>query len=96
LRDQATVNKTFNHFDKIIGLKYLRMSHINDSKVEFGSHRDRHEHIDDGHIGKKGFAAILAYLKQKKLSLPLILETEHDKVEADIKLMKALRDKAWK
>lgn len=96
LRDAATVKKTFTNFDKAIGLKYLRMAHVNDSKVDFGSHRDRHEHIDDGQIGKKGFKAILEYFAEKKLHIPLILETEHDKVETDIKLIKALRDKAWK
>ena len=96
LRTPEAVKKTFTQFDKIIGLKWLRMSHVNDSKPELGAHVDRHEHIGDGKIGKKGFEAILSYFKQKKLALPLILETEHDKVKADIKLMKALRDKAWK
>ncbi|HEX3099752.1 MAG TPA: deoxyribonuclease IV [Patescibacteria group bacterium] len=96
LRDAASVKKTFAAFDKIIGLKYLRMCHVNDSKVEFGSHRDRHEHIGDGNIGKNGFIAILDFLKQKKLTIPLILETDHDKVESDIKLLKALRAKALK
>lgn len=72
------------------------MSHVNDSKVEFGSHRDRHEHIGDGKIGKNGISSILDYWAKKKLAIPLILETEHDKVETDIKQLKALRDKAWK
>ncbi len=96
LRDAVAVKKTFDQFDKIIGLNYLRMSHFNDSKVDLGSHRDRHEHINEGQIGSKGFLAIFEYFKQKKLAIPLILETEHDKVETDIKLLKALRAKAWK
>lgn len=96
LRTPKAVKETFAQFDKIIGLKWLKMSHVNDSKVEFGSHRDRHEHIGDGNIGKAGFEAFLSFLREKKLAIPLILETEHDKVEADIKLLKALRDKAWK
>lgn len=96
LRDAVTVKKTFTAFDKAIGLEHLRMSHVNDSKVEFGSHKDRHQHIGEGEIGKKGFEAILEYWAKKKLNIPLILETEHDKVETDIKLIKAFRDKAWK
>ena len=96
LRDPASVKKTFTAFDKAIGLEHLRMSHVNDSKVEFGSHRDRHQHIGEGAIGKKGFEAILDYWARKNLAIPLILETEHDKVETDIKLIKAFRDKAWK
>lgn len=93
LRTPEAVKKTFAQFDKIIGLEYLKTFHTNDSKVEFGSHRDRHEHIGYGKIGKEGFLAILAFLAAKKLDLPLILETEHDMVEQDIELMKTLRNK---
>lgn len=92
LRTKAKVLETFEKFDKIIGLDFLKMSHVNDSKVDLGSHKDRHEHIDEGQIGKAGFSAILEFLHDKKLDLPLILETEHDKVETDIKLLKKLRD----
>ncbi len=93
LRDKASVTKLFKEFDKTIGLEYFAMSHVNDSKVELGSHRDRHEHIGDGEIGKTGFAAFLAELSKRKMAIPLILETEHDKVESDIKLLKTLRKK---
>lgn len=96
LRDEAAVKKLFKQFDKVIGLEYFAMSHVNDSKVELGSHRDRHEHIGDGHIGKSGFSAFLAELSRRKMEIPLILETKHDKVESDIKLLKVLRDKAKK
>ncbi len=93
LRTPAAVTKTFKEFDKYIGLEYLKMSQINDSKVDLGSHKDRHEHIGEGQIGKKGFEALMDYWAKKKLKIPLILETEHDKVEADIKSLKQIRDK---
>ncbi len=96
LRTPEAVKKTFGSFEKNIGFKYLKMIHANDSKVELGSHVDRHEHIGEGKMGKKAFESILGFLKTKKLVIPLILETEHDKVEADIKILKALRDKVWK
>jgi deoxyribonuclease IV len=96
LRDGAAVKKTMASLEKIIGLKYLRMMHANDSKVELGAHVDRHEHIGEGKMGQKAFEEILKFLVAKKLAIPLILETEHDKVEADIKLLKALRAKALK
>ncbi len=94
IRTKAGVDKVFKQFDKVIGLQYLAAFHFNDSKVEFGSHVDRHEHINDGKIGSAGFKAILDFLGKKKLTVPLILETEHDKVEKDIKLLKTLRGKA--
>ena len=93
LRDEKAVPDTFKQFDKIIGLKWLKMSHINDSKIEFGGKKDRHEHIGDGKIGEKGFGALLSFFASKSLDIPLILETEHDKVKIDIGILKKLRNK---
>ncbi len=111
LRDDAAVASTFTKFDKIIGLKWLKMSHINDSKADLGEKKDRHEHIGEGKIGIDGFKAVLGYfgtlsvplkrdispLKGEKndvlRSMVLILETKPDKVKADIKILKSLRDK---
>ncbi len=94
---EAGIKKTFKEFDKEIGLEYLRMSHINDSKIELGGKRDRHDHIGDGHIGVAGFKNFLKFWhgleKKLKRDMPLILETEHDKVIADIEQLKKLRAK---
>lgn len=50
------------------------MSHVNDSKVEFDAHKDRHEHLGHGHIGADG---IRTFVQSQALNnLPLILETE--------------------
>ena len=46
-------------FDKVIGLKRLKAVHINDSKNELASHKDRHEKIGDGHIGLEAFRRIV-------------------------------------
>ena len=60
-------------FEKIIGLKYLKGMHLNDSKMELNSHRDRHESIGLGTIGKNCFKWIA---KDKRFDdIPLILET---------------------
>jgi len=92
-------------FDSAIGLKWLKMSHINDSKVELGARKDRHEHIGEGLIGKKGINGFLSILQSnlkseilnlKSSPMPLILETEHDKVKIDIKILKSLRDNLGK
>ncbi len=98
IRTQLAVADTFKKFDKVIGLEYFRMSHVNDSKVEFASHKDRHEHLGDGHIGVKGFGEFIKHVsklktKDKNQFMPLILETEHDKVQTDIEILKKLRNK---
>ncbi len=92
LRDADAVEQTFKSFDKIIGLKWLKMSHINDSKIEFGGKKDRHEHIGQGKIGETGFKALLEFFASKSLDMPLIFETEHDKVEKDMEILKKLRN----
>lgn len=98
IRNQKAVTETFEKFDKVIGLKYLKCIQVNDSKTEFNSHKDRHEHIEDGLIGKKGFDVLIDFLTHDprfatRKSMALILETEHDKVIEDIATLKKLRDK---
>jgi deoxyribonuclease IV len=44
-----------------VGLERLRCLHLNDSKVEFGANRDRHENIGEGTIGAEGLAALLGH-----------------------------------
>ncbi|WP_437130965.1 deoxyribonuclease IV [Peptostreptococcus russellii] len=76
-------------FDKVIGLEYLKALHINDSKNEMDSKKDRHEKIGEGYLGLDVFKKIVnhPYLK----NLPMILETPND-FEGYEKEIKLLRD----
>ncbi|MBU0707266.1 deoxyribonuclease IV [Patescibacteria group bacterium] len=90
LRTKTAVKKTFDEFDKIIGLKNLKLIHVNDAKAGLGSHIDRHEHIGQGEIGLKGFEALLNEPRLKDINL--ILETPKDGNRAgDVKVLKKLR-----
>lgn len=92
LRSKKTVDATLKQFDKIIGLEHLRLIHLNDSKPEFNSHVDRHEHIGKGNIGLEGFEALLTHPALQHINL--ILETPHDEfLKDDIALLKKLRKK---
>jgi len=55
-----------------VGLERLQCFHLNDSKVEFGANKDRHENIGDGTIGAAGLAALLGHPDLQ--GLPAILE----------------------
>lgn len=91
-RNKKTVDATLKQFDKIIGLEHLKLIHLNDSKPEFNSHVDRHEHIGKGTIGLKGFEALLTHPKLQDVNM--ILETPHDEfLNNDISLLKKLRKK---
>lgn len=65
-----------DEFDRVVGLDRLRALHLNDSKNPRGSHKDRHEKIGEGHIGKETFAAVVT--NPRLFGLPMILETPND------------------
>lgn len=64
-----------NEFDKIVGIDRIKVVHINDSKNEQGSHKDRHENIGFGHIGFEALYHIVHHSQFK--NLPKILETPY-------------------
>lgn len=76
-------------FDKIIGLDKLKAIHLNDSKMPFASHKDRHEKIGQGTIGLNAIVRIVNHEKLKEL--PFILETPNDLAgwAQEIKLLRA-------
>lgn len=88
-RTPSALDATLKKFDKIIGLSKLKMSHCNDSKIELGGKRDRHEHIGEGEIGLSGFKTLLGDKRLQNINF--YLETEHDKVEKDLAIVKKIR-----
>ena len=58
--------------DARIGLDRLRCLHINDSKMAFGSNRDRHENLGKGEIGE-GLAVMVGHPALQHL--PMVMET---------------------
>nr|GAT46306.1 predicted protein [Mycena chlorophos] len=70
---RTEARRLVSDFDAQVGLSYLRGMHLNDSKTELNSKRDRHENIGLGHIGVAGFHHILN--DPRFQDIPLILET---------------------
>jgi deoxyribonuclease-4 len=78
-----------DEFDEVCGLGNVRVVHVNDSKGEAGSRKDRHAHIGEGTIGggtsrkalrSSGFAA---FVNRAELgSVPKILETPKEDTPA--------------
>lgn len=67
--------KVIQEFDELIGLEYLKAIHVNDSKNECGSHKDRHENIG---FGKIGFDTLIKIIYDKRFeNIPKILETPY-------------------
>ena len=76
-------NKLLDEFDNKIGLDYLKVIHINDSKNEINSHKDRHANIGYGTIGFKKLIEIIYNDKLKRI--PKILETPYIEGKAPYK-----------
>lgn len=77
-----------DEFDKIIGLDKLYAIHLNDSKNPFSSHKDRHEKIGEGSIGKDAMVRIINHPKLRHL--PFFLETPNELpgYEQEIKMLR--------
>jgi len=81
VRSMEGVEKTIANFSNIVGIKELRLLHLNDSKGGLNSKIDRHEHIGLGQIGREGMSA---FLNEKRIrKLPIIMETPIDERRGD-------------
>ena len=73
--DLNNFDKILDDFDKIIGLDYLKVVHVNDSKNPLGARKDRHENIGYGTIGFDNLIKVIYHEKLK--DVPKILETPY-------------------
>ena len=81
LRTAATCEATFAEFERIVGFKYLRAMHLNDSKPELGSRVDRHDNLGKGKIGLECFRYIMNDARFDEI--PMVLETIDDTLWAE-------------
>lgn len=81
LRTEKEVSKTFAEFDKTVGIKHLKILHLNDAKGDIGCNLDRHYHIGLGNIGEKGMTSIIKTANSNEI--PIILETPIDDTRDD-------------
>jgi len=94
IRTKDAYEATIAAFKKTIGLKYLKVIHLNDSIKSLGSRVDRHTHIGQGEIGKDAFKFIMQ--DERLAGIPKLLETPKDgeEYEADKRNLAILR-KFW-
>lgn len=88
IRTEAAYKATMQKFDTVIGRPLLKAIHFNDSKFDIATHKDRHEHIGKGFIGKDGFGCFMRDTKLK--NVPKILETPKDEDYKNDKMNLAL------
>jgi deoxyribonuclease-4 len=89
-------DSVWERWDAVIGLAHLGCLHLNDSKTPFASHRDRHELIAEGSLGREPFRRIMRDPRFRHI--PKILETPKgdDMVTNDRRMLRRLRGYARK
>ena len=78
-----------SEIDNEMGLDRLKVIHLNDTKVDLGSHVDRHADIGTGNIGEKGFEYIINHKALKNVAF--IMETPKESDEDDLRNIKTVR-----
>jgi deoxyribonuclease-4 len=81
IRTREAYEETFRLFDEIVGFRYLRGMHINDSKKEVSTRVDRHDSIGKGVMNLDLFSFIVN--DPRFDDLPLILETPDETLWAE-------------
>jgi deoxyribonuclease-4 len=86
LSTETAFKATFKLFDDVIGFRYLKGMHINDSKKGLGSRVDRHDSLGKGTLGIEVFKWLIH--DPRFDDMPLILETPDETMwEEEIKML---------
>lgn len=73
--DLSNFDNYLDEFEEKIGISYIKCFHINDSKNERDSHKDRHENFG---LGTLGFQNLINIIYNERLKdIPKILETPY-------------------
>ncbi len=86
IRTKEAYDRSMEEFERVVGFEYLKGMHLNDSKAEFNSKKDRHHSLGKGHIGLEAFRFIMQDSRMD--GIPLILETIDDSIwDEEIRLL---------
>jgi deoxyribonuclease-4 len=81
LASEEGFKKVFDEFERIVGFRYLKGMHLNESKKAFGSRVDRHDSLHRGELGDDVFSLIMN--DPRFDDMPLILETPEETLWAE-------------
>lgn len=89
LSSAAAARRLVKEFDAAVGISRLHLIHLNDSPVERGARRDRHEHIGCGRMSLKALAAIVRHPLLRRVAM--IMETPGSTEPSDAQRLRDLR-----
>lgn len=88
VRTKKNVDDLIEKINDEIGINSVHLIHLNDSKMDFFSRRDRHESLGKGYIGDTGLRQMFNHAK--KNNIPVILEGPGDDIDKNL-----LKLKSW-
>lgn len=89
IKTEEGYKQTFKTFEQVVGFKYLKGLHLNDTKKEFASRVDRHHSIGIGLLGEEVFRRIMNDTRFD--GMPIILETPDESLwKKEIALLYAM------
>lgn len=74
--------------DRIVGIDRVKAVHLNDSKMEFASNKDRHEIIGEGTIGMEAIVNIINHPLLRNLPFNLETPNELDGHKKEIEILR--------
>ncbi len=90
IKTKAGFENVFDEFDSVIGFRFLKGMHLNDSKKALGSRVDRHDSLGKGTLGLEVFETIMN--DSRFNGIPLILETPVEELwPQEIELLKNMQ-----
>lgn len=84
-------NGVWRAWDETIGMKHLRCMHLNDSKMPFGSHKDRHEWIAEGTLGPEPFRKVMRDPRFRSIIKLIETPKADDPTRHDRRMLRRLR-----
>lgn len=91
LRTAEACEATFAEFERLVGFRYLRGMHLNDSKPDLGSRVDRHDSLGKGKLGLEVFRYIMN--DPRFDDIPMVLETIDETLwPEEITMLYAMRE----
>ncbi|WP_281699858.1 deoxyribonuclease IV [Cetobacterium somerae] len=91
LSTEEEYNATMDAFENIVGFKYLKGIHLNDSMFGVGSKKDRHHSIGEGTLGMDFFKRFMN--DDRFRNIPIVMETIDETIwKEEIELLRSLID----
>lgn len=88
LNKMSEIKKLFDGINKKIGLQYIKLVHLNNSRNSLGSRLDHHENFDTGYIQERKLVKLAKICME--FTIPIILETPSENKKNFIDLQKCL------